>query len=75
MPKNSTVKTTSFIYALKTIKKALLTLNNKIEFTGVFEPLQNPDYFVQVKVNHELERIQWPNGAELDPDVLCEAIS
>ncbi|MFM7192421.1 MAG: DUF2442 domain-containing protein [Microcystaceae cyanobacterium] len=45
-----------------------------MKFTGVFEPLKNPEYFAQVKVNPELGTIQWPNGADLDPDVLYAAL-
>ncbi len=36
----------------------------------VFEPLQEPDIFRQVAVDHELGTIVWPNGADMDPDVL-----
>jgi hypothetical protein len=34
------------------------------------EPLQDPDYFRQVRVDPELGTIVWPNGYDLDPDVL-----
>lgn len=34
------------------------------------EPLQNPDYFRQVSVDTELGTVVWPNGYDLDPDVL-----
>lgn len=37
----------------------------------VFEPLrQDPGLFRRVFVDHELGTIMWPNGADLDPDVL-----
>lgn len=37
----------------------------------VFEPLKkDPDLFRQVRVDPELGTIVWPNGADLDPDVL-----
>jgi uncharacterized protein DUF2442 len=37
----------------------------------VFEPLrQDPQLFRQVRVDGELGTIVWPNGADLDPDVL-----
>jgi hypothetical protein len=36
----------------------------------VFEPLKDPDYFAQVKVDSELHTVVWPNGADLDPWVL-----
>jgi hypothetical protein len=34
------------------------------------EPLQDPDYFRQVRVDTELGTVVWPNGYDLDPDVL-----
>lgn len=34
------------------------------------EPLQDPDYFRQVSVDIELGTVVWPNGYDLDPDVL-----
>jgi hypothetical protein len=34
------------------------------------EPLQDPDYFRQVRVDPELGTVVWPNGYDLDPDVL-----
>jgi hypothetical protein len=34
------------------------------------EPLQDPDYFRQVRVDTELGTVIWPNGYDLDPDVL-----
>jgi hypothetical protein len=37
----------------------------------VFEPLKaDPELFRQVRVDEELGTIVWPNGADLDPDVL-----
>jgi len=55
--------------------EGIIDLQQQIKFTGVFEPLKNPDYFAQVKVNPELGTIQWPNGADLDPDVLYSVLS
>ena len=37
----------------------------------VFEPLrEDPQLFRQVRVDEELGTIVWPNGADMDPDVL-----
>jgi len=37
----------------------------------VFEPLRlDPHLFRQVRVDPELGTIVWPNGADMDPDVL-----
>jgi hypothetical protein len=47
----------------------------EVDLTGelhgpVFEPLGDPDFFGQVRVDPELGTITWPNGADLDPLVL-----
>ena len=34
------------------------------------EPLRDPAYFRRVRVDPELRTIVWPNGFDLDPDVL-----
>lgn len=34
------------------------------------EPLRDPEYFRLVRVDTELRTIVWPNGFDLDPDVL-----
>ena len=39
-------------------------------YTGVFAPLLQDDYFKKVTVNTELGTVVWPNGADLCPDVL-----
>jgi Protein of unknown function (DUF2442) len=46
-----------------------------VDLTGelhgpVFEPLADPEYFSQVRVDPELGTVVWPNGADLDPLVL-----
>ncbi|MGB3715933.1 MAG: DUF2442 domain-containing protein [Candidatus Promineifilaceae bacterium] len=46
-----------------------------IEFTGVFEPLKEHDYFIQVRVNPEIGTICWPNDADIDPDVLYSLVT
>jgi len=46
-----------------------------IEFTGVFAPLRERGYFLQVRVDPDLGTICWPNGADLDPDVLYAHIT
>lgn len=37
---------------------------------GVFEPLTDPVLFAQVSVDQVAGTIAWPNGVDLDPDVL-----
>lgn len=41
-----------------------------VPFEGVFAPLRDPEIFDAVRVNPDLGTIVWPNGADLDPDVL-----
>ena len=45
-----------------------------VGFDGVFAPLQDPEYFRRVEVNPELGTVVWPNGADLDPQVLYRAL-
>jgi len=40
---------------------------------GVFAALQDPAVFARVTVDPEAGTIVWPNGADLDPDILFEA--
>ena len=42
----------------------------EVEFFGVFEPLADPAFFAQVRVDPDLGTVVWPNGADLDPIVL-----
>jgi uncharacterized protein DUF2442/uncharacterized protein DUF4160 len=41
-----------------------------LQFTGVFEPLRDPEFFAQVRVNPDIGTIVWPNGVDPCPDVL-----
>ena len=41
-----------------------------VEFTGVFEPLREPEFFAKATVNTDLGTVCWPNNADLDSDVL-----
>jgi len=50
-------------------------LANSIRFDGVFELLKAHNYFIKVFVNSEIGTICWPNGADLDPDVLYSVLS
>ena len=40
---------------------------------GVFAPLHDAGYFAQVAVDLDAGTVVWPNGVDLDPDMLYEA--
>jgi hypothetical protein len=42
------------------------------EWTAVFEPLRDPAYFAQVRVDPEAATIVWPNGLDMAPEPLYE---
>jgi hypothetical protein len=47
-----------------------IDLGRLIDFKGVFEPLQRPEELAKVRVDPEIGTVCWPNGADLDPDML-----
>ena len=46
-----------------------------LEFRGVFEELRDPARFAEVRVVPEWGTVAWPNGADLDPDVLYARVT
>ena len=52
-----------------------LDVANMIRFEGVFAPLANLAEFSKVRVNEDTGTICWPNGADLDPDVLYSFVT
>ena len=40
------------------------------DWRGVFEPLADPAYFAQVRVDPEAGTVVWPNGADMAPEPL-----
>jgi len=46
-----------------------------VPFEGVFAPLGDPAGFGAVRVDPEAGTIVWPNGADLDPDVLYAVVT
>ena len=56
-------------------EEGVVDLTKMIDFTGVFAPLQDERYFAQVRVNPEWGTVYWPNGADLDPDVLYSIVT
>lgn len=45
-----------------------------LSFKGVFEPLRDPAYFASVRIERDLGTIVWPNGADIAPERLHEAV-
>jgi len=41
-------------------------------WTGVLEPLNDPEYFAQVRIDSEAGTIAWPDGIDLAPEPLYE---
>ena len=52
-----------------------LDLGDMIEFKGIFAAIRDVQEFSNVRVHPELGTIVWPNGADLDPDVLYARIA
>ena len=51
--------------------RGIVDLANRIVGRGgVFGPLEVPEFFRQLSVDHELGTIVWPNGADICPDLL-----
>jgi hypothetical protein len=50
--------------------EGVLDLAPHLSFRGVFAPLRDLSYFRQLRVDPGLGTVVWPNGADLDPDVL-----
>ena len=46
-----------------------------ISFDGVFASLRDPARFAEVCLLRDLGTVGWPNGADLDPDVLYAKVT
>ena len=55
--------------------EGIVDVTQLVEFTGVFEPLREPEFFTKVAVNTELGTVVWPNNADLDSDVLYAKVN
>jgi hypothetical protein len=49
----------------------LVDLKNHLD-GPIFEPLQNVNFFQRFEVNHDIDTVVWPNGADFSPDFLYE---
>jgi hypothetical protein len=52
-----------------------LDLSSVVNFEGMFEPLKDEDFFSKVAVDKDSGTICWPNGADIDPDVLYARVT
>jgi hypothetical protein len=70
-----------FIYDVKVVGDHSLRLTfedhsvKTVDLSGfwygeLFKPLRDPAFFRQVKLNEECHIIEWPNGADFDPETL-----
>lgn len=50
--------------------KGIVEVRKLVALTGIFAPLDDEEFFRKVTVNAELGTVVWPNGSDLDPDVL-----
>jgi hypothetical protein len=46
-----------------------------IPFDGVFALLRDPARFAEVRLLRDVGTVGWPNGADLDPDVLYAKVT
>jgi hypothetical protein len=55
--------------------EGVVDISKLVEFSGIFAPLKDKEFFSQVRVQPEWGTIYWPNGADLDPDVLYSQVA
>ena len=55
--------------------EGVVDVSGLVPFNGVFAPLRDKAAFDQVRLNAELGSIEWPCGADLDPDVLYAEVT
>jgi Protein of unknown function (DUF2442) len=55
--------------------EGVIGIKELIPFDGVFAALRERSFFERVRVNTELGAICWPNGVDLDSDVLYASVT
>ncbi len=56
-------------------QEGIVDITEIVEFSGVFAPLKDPEFFARVSLNPEWGTVYWPNGADLDPDILYSKVT
>ncbi len=51
-----------------------IKLDRLVKLPGVFEPLADKERFCEIRIDPRFHCIEWPNGADLAPEVLYEKI-
>lgn len=54
--------------------EGVIALDEMVQFDGIFELLRDPVEFRKVRVHPDLRVVSWPNGADLDSEVLYHRI-
>jgi hypothetical protein len=55
--------------------EGVVDVETLVPLVGIFEPLRDPRFFQSVTVHPELGVVCWPNGADLDSDVLYAIVT
>lgn len=55
--------------------EGIADLEGTFRFHGGFAPLEDTAYFAMVRVDPELGTVVWPNGVDLDADVLYSQVT
>jgi hypothetical protein len=55
--------------------EGVVDLATALKFVGVLAPLRDESYFAKVRVDPQSRMLAWPNGVDLDPDVLYSRLT
>ena len=55
--------------------EGVVDVSQHLRLDGVFESVRERYFFERVRVDEESGAICWPNGADLDPDVLYSQVT
>jgi hypothetical protein len=55
--------------------EGFVNVRELVQFTGVFQLLQDASFFAQVMADPELRTVSWPNDADFESDVLSAKVT